>query len=266
MKKSFLAILIALAVVFQLRCSTGSDSNAQQTSQAEENKVQITHDIPPEVLLTDIPFIAGFSMQISSGGNEDIAYYAVQASEPKITYLPNGIYYEEIAVPIDLTEQDSTVLIAAANSAGDITRVQVRVILNIDCPGCDLSYYGPKSNDGRLYGIDFCGADLSNAKMRNLSLQATSFCGADLIGIDFSSDMPNHWTVLNGASFVSADLRWADFSDTYLVEIDFTDADLTGADLTSSPEILRCIWDNTTCPDGTNSDNNGGTCLGHLTP
>jgi hypothetical protein len=256
MKKSFLAIIIALAVVFQIRCSAGTDSNAQETLQEQPSTVQIYHNIPSEVLLTDIPFIAEFTAEILDG---DIAYYVVQASDPKTEYLPNGVMHKEISVPVDLAKQDTTILIAAANSAGDITRVQVKVILNTDCPGCDLSWYGP-NNSPKYRDIDFCGADLSYAKMRNLDLQGTSFCGANLTGIDFSSDQPHSEVTMHRAQFVGADLRDALFVNTYLIEIDFTDADLTGADLTSSPEIERCVWDNTTCPDGTNSDDNGGTC------
>jgi uncharacterized protein YjbI with pentapeptide repeats len=261
MKKSFLAIIIALAVIFQIRCSAGTDSNAQQALPAEENKVGISHNIPPEVLLTDLPFTASFSVDIVSGV-EDIAYYAIQASELKTTYLPNGIYHEDIAVPVDLRQQDVTMLIVAANSSGSMTREEIKLTLNTDCPGCDLGWYGP-NNSGRFSGIDFCGADLSYAKMRNLSLQDTSFCGANLIGVDFTSDLPDSWMVLHGSQFVGADLRFALFVNTALIGIDFSNADMTGADLTNT-EISGCTWDNTTCPDGTNSDNNGNTCVNNL--
>jgi hypothetical protein len=27
--------------------------------------------------------------------------------------------------------------------------------------------------------------------------------------------------------------------------------------------VIGVIWNNTTCPDGTNSNNNGNTCVGH---
>ena len=43
-----------------------------------------------------------------------------------------------------------------------------------------------------------------------------------------------------------------------LTGADLTNADLTGADLN------WVIWDDTTCPDGTNSDNNGNTCENNL--
>jgi hypothetical protein len=43
-----------------------------------------------------------------------------------------------------------------------------------------------------------------------------------------------------------------------------TGADLTGADLRGATGLESATWVNTICPDGTNSDNNGATCLGHL--
>ncbi len=44
---------------------------------------------------------------------------------------------------------------------------------------------------------------------------------------------------------------------------DFTGADLAGANF-SSTTLSGVTWDNTTCPDGTNSDSDGGTCVSDL--
>jgi uncharacterized protein YjbI with pentapeptide repeats len=43
-----------------------------------------------------------------------------------------------------------------------------------------------------------------------------------------------------------------------------TGADLTGADLRGATGLESATWVNTICPDGTNSDTSGATCLGHL--
>jgi uncharacterized protein YjbI with pentapeptide repeats len=51
----------------------------------------------------------------------------------------------------------------------------------------------------------------------------------------------------------NADLSSVDFTNTFLGQTDFTGTTRTGV-----------IWSNTTCPDYTNSDANGGTCEGHL--
>jgi hypothetical protein len=34
--------------------------------------------------------------------------------------------------------------------------------------------------------------------------------------------------------------------------------------LTGTTNLMAVAWANTTCPDGTNSNNDGGTCVGHL--
>ena len=54
------------------------------------------------------------------------------------------------------------------------------------------------------------------------------------------------------------DLSNADLSNANLRYAILYDADLTGADLTA------VYWDDTTCPDGTNSDDNGDTCENNL--
>ena len=43
---------------------------------------------------------------------------------------------------------------------------------------------------------------------------------------------------------------------------DLTGADLAGADLAGAN--LGVIWSDTTCPDGTNSNNDGDTCVNNL--
>ena len=43
---------------------------------------------------------------------------------------------------------------------------------------------------------------------------------------------------------------------------DLSGADLSGANLSGA--VLSAIWNNTTCPDGTNSDDNGDTCENNL--
>ena len=98
----------------------------------------------------------------------------------------------------------------------------------------------------------FVGANLSNVSWRNGSGVGATFDGADLHRIDFRG------TDLRASSFVDADLRYAQ-----LAGVDFTNADLSGANLRRSSGFGSATFSNTTCPDGTNSDANGGTCVGH---
>ena len=78
------------------------------------------------------------------------------------------------------------------------------------------------------------------------------FDGADLHRADL------RWTIFNAATFVGADLRYARLNGA-----DLSRADLTGANLRHARGLPSVTWSDTTCPDGTNSDANGGTCVGH---
>ena len=98
----------------------------------------------------------------------------------------------------------------------------------------------------------FVDANLSNAVWRDGFANGATFDGADLHRIDFRG------TDLRSASFVGTDLRYA-----RLDGVDLTNADLTGASWRTATGKSSAIYSNTTCPDGTNSDTNGGTCVGH---
>ena len=63
---------------------------------------------------------------------------------------------------------------------------------------------------------------------------------------------------LSNANLIGANLSNANLRNAYLGYADLTSADLTGADLTS------VNWLGTTCPDGTNSNDNGNTCVNNL--
>ena len=76
-------------------------------------------------------------------------------------------------------------------------------------------------------------------------------------------DKPAPSADLSGSSLVGAYLRDVDLRGAVLDHSDLSGADLTGADLTGA-SIIGVTWDRTTCPDATISDDNGGTCAGHL--
>lgn len=95
-------------------------------------------------------------------------------------------------------------------------------------------------------------ANLSNAIWRGGSAVGAIFHGADLHRIDFRG------TDLRSASFLGSDLRYA-----RLHGVDLTNADLTGANWHNATGKSAAIYANTTCPDRTNSDANGDTCVGH---
>ena len=92
----------------------------------------------------------------------------------------------------------------------------------------------------------------STLRLPYMDLANAYFVNAHLVGADFRH------ANLNGADLRYADLRHADLSSAWMSSADLEYADLNGADLTG------VYWYNTTCPDGTNSDNNGNTCENNL--
>ena len=111
-----------------------------------------------------------------------------------------------------------------------------------------------------LPNLDLSGADLYNVNLSSAMLADSDLSGANLYGANLSyADLFR--VDLSGAILNGADLR-----ETILSQTDFTDAILTGADISSSypSGFYSSIWDNTICPDGTNSDDNGNTCENNL--
>ena len=102
---------------------------------------------------------------------------------------------------------------------------------------------GPGST---INGVSLGGTDLRSSDLNYDSLTNDSFAGADLAGVLLD------YATLTGDDFTGADLAGADLSFAVLTGANFTGADLTGA-----------IFSNTTCADGTNSNNDNGTCVGH---
>jgi len=116
-------------------------------------------------------------------------------------------------------------------------------------------------------GVDWRGCD-----KRRIDMRGPSFGGSEMTAL-----------------LVNADLRGTDFTGAYLLGVfmggsnvegaNFTDANLTGSNLQGANIVTwqqaqdyahlglqETIFDNTICPDGTNSDDVGGTCADNRTP
>ncbi len=100
--------------------------------------------------------------------------------------------------------------------------------------------------------INLRGCDRTDAHFSGADLENSRFTNADL----------------SGAHLVEANLSGAVFTDALLTDAVFTDANLTGANLTGANltgAVLGGVtWSDTTCPDGTNSDGDGHTCVDNL--
>jgi hypothetical protein len=141
-------------------------------------------------------------------------------------------------------------------------------LVNTDLAGADLEHTNFSSNS--LLGTVLSNADLTGANFTDSGLTAANLSGANLSGANLSGvvsgritgtplKLPASWQLLNGNLVgPGARLEVADLSNVTFVNADLVAADLYRADLTST------TWQNTICPDGTNSGNDGGTCTGNL--
>ena len=99
----------------------------------------------------------------------------------------------------------------------------------------------------RAINNDFSNVNLTDANLSYANLNGAILRFADLSNANLT------YANLGGADLRFADLSDADLSDAYLYGADLSDVDLTGV-----------YWYGTTCPDGTNSDDNGNTCVNNL--
>ncbi len=112
----------------------------------------------------------------------------------------------------------------------------------------------------RAPGANFSGANFTNATFEGgldgAGVSATDFTDANFQNANFTGTIfkpypgaPNFgppWNQFKGGDFSGAQ---------------FVDANLNGVMFTGS-SFVSAIWDNTVCPDGSNSDSHGNTCVG----
>jgi uncharacterized protein YjbI with pentapeptide repeats len=189
---------------------------------------------------------------------------------------------------------------ADVNRTAPITGLSSDITVVANCTGCNLS--GADLSGASLPGVNLSGADLQGANLQGTNLQGDNLSGATLSGANLQganlqganlkgdnlSDATLQGANLKGdnlqgaqlsnTNFHAAQLSGANLSATELQNADLSDADLAGsnmqgANLTSATlaganasgtNLKKVVWSATTCPDGTTSDNDGGTCTGNL--
>lgn len=131
--------------------------------------------------------------------------------------------------------------------------------LPLICTHCDLTF-GTEIGVGNdiFRNGDYKGAILYDARL-------ISFKDADFTDAKLALGRLQGGTFVN-VNFTNADLKRAWFEVATLDNINFTNANLKNTRSFDTTIRSNITWSNTTCPDGTNSDNNGNTCEGHLTP
>ena len=173
-----------------------------------------------------------------------------------------------------------------------------------DLQGCDLSdadLSDANLTDANLSGANLSGANLTDANLNGANLNGALLDGVTSGGITGTpSALPNSdWMLIQGyligpfATLTDANLTDADLTDADLEGATLNDANLTGANLSgatlndavltgatltdanltdatlndanlSDADISAVIWSDTTCVNGTNSNNDDGTCANDL--
>ncbi len=150
----------------------------------------------------------------------------------------------------------------AANGGCDKGAVESRPgeLTGDDCiPPHTATSMVPEGNYDRcdLSGLDLTDADLTFAVLNVANLSGTNLTRALLVNAALS------FADASGANFTNANL-----SEAVLIQSNFSNADFTGAFLfganVQASTFTGAIWNGTVCVDGTLSDDNGGTCEGHL--
>jgi hypothetical protein len=116
--------------------------------------------------------------------------------------------------------------------------------INADLRGANL-YFATLSN------ANLSGANLSNSWLGIHTLEGSILQNANFSGSAISGDMRN--TDLRGA-----DLSFTTLSYLSLNNADLRDATLLGAELKVGTNLSGVLWGNTTCADGSNSDDDDG--------
>lgn len=143
---------------------------------------------------------------------------------------------------------------------------------NLDLSGAYLPFVTFDGNANKVSGVILIGAYMPGAFMSKLDLSDANLNGAylgiaDLSGANLSRAGLGG-AYLSGANMVVANLSGAYLTRANLANVDLRNANLTNANLELAVGIPAAtsgvIWNNTFCPDSTNSNNNGGTCDGHF--
>jgi uncharacterized protein YjbI with pentapeptide repeats len=150
-------------------------------------------------------------------------------------------------------------------------------------PGANLSDANLSDVDltnSDLVGANLTGADVVDATLTNAGLSGatlTSVSSGGIVGTP--SSLPLHWMLasgyligpeanlsdadLSGVNLTNSDLSFANLTGANLSAANLTDAYLNSANLTDA-DLTGVTWQDTICPDGTNSDNDGSTCVNNL--
>ena len=175
--------------------------------------------------------------------------------------------------------------LSGSDMKGNMSHIDFKFskMYNMDASTSSLDFSDFRYADLRSANLEWsslCGADFGYANLMGANLRGGSwFCYYPPNSAESDSPGETHPSInfqeanlkyanlsgafLRSSNFSSANLIGADLSDSELHESDMSYADLTGANLNNA-DLTGVYWKYTTCPDGTNSNNNGDTCENNL--
>jgi Fibronectin type III domain/Pentapeptide repeats (9 copies)/Pentapeptide repeats (8 copies) len=246
---------------------------------------KIKHPAPP----TDVTVqLAGQSAEVSWGppisdGGSPITGYSVSVGSGRRALSCTTTTATTCTVAGLMDGRQYSAKVRAVNSVGDSKAAASSPFtpgLSPNCgdltAGADLEYCD--FHDASFNGLDLAGADFWGAKLGGSTFTNTDLAGAlfggntqaqsDLTEVDFSNDNMTganlDETYLYNNGFWDTNLTDASFDGATVLVDSFTDVNLTGADLENANLLQFLEFSDSICPDGTSSDNDGGTCVGDL--
>ncbi len=225
---------------FALRSCPGSTSSCDPSSNGAEQPITTVGDAPG---LVTVPI------------HLDQGWYRLfcNASMGTMTHEDMGMYVDIQAVAFGPGSNLQGANLAGANLQGQ--NLRGANLQNVSGTGASFSgaqLQGANLDSGTYTNADFGGADLRGANLHGDDLTGATLANANLNGATLAN------ANLTGATLADANLKGANLEGA-----DLTNASLDGATL-SGANLDSVTWSNTTCPDGTNSDGDGGTCLNNL--
>jgi hypothetical protein len=116
-----------------------------------------------------------------------------------------------------------------------------------------------------LVGTSLAGADLTGANLMNAVLIGADLTGAKVAQVTaIGTNLTD--AKLAGDAVTGGTWKGATFKTANLAGVAFSNANLKGATALATATLSGVTWTSTLCPDGSQSANNGNTCLGHLLP
>jgi outer membrane protein assembly factor BamB len=224
----------------RVRC-TASDT-AGNTARASFDVVVQPDTTAPTITAPTIVTAAATS---AAGG---VVTYTVSTSDPDDTANLTCSPASGSQFPVGTT----TVTCTATDGSGNAASASFSVVVSAQGADCNLSHY--TATKGTL--------NLKNANLSGCSLPGVDLTGANATNANLTG------AYLDAANLSSATLSQAQLEGAVLTRVNLTGAklnfaNLSGASLTGAT-LSGVTWNQTTCPDGTNSNNDGGTCTGHL--